>query len=35
MNESTSCVIFHSVLLYKLVMIKRLEQECELLSMSI
>jgi len=34
-NESTSCVICRLILLYELVMIMRLEQECEFISMSI
>jgi hypothetical protein len=34
-NESTNCVICCSALLYKLMMITRLEQECEFMSMSI
>jgi hypothetical protein len=34
-NESASCVTCYSTLLYELVMITRLEQECEFMSMSI
>ena len=34
-NESTSCVTCRSTLLYELVMIMRLEQECKFMSMSI
>jgi hypothetical protein len=34
-NKSTSCVTCRSALLYKLVMITRLEHECEFMSMSI
>ena len=34
-NESTSCVTCRSTLLYELVMITRLEQGCEFISMSI
>jgi hypothetical protein len=35
MNESTSCVTCRPTLLYELVMITRLEQECEFMRMSI
>jgi hypothetical protein len=34
-NESTSCVTCCSTLLYDLIMLTRLEQECEFMSMSI
>jgi hypothetical protein len=34
-NESTSCVTWCSTLLYELVMITKLEQECEFISISI
>ena len=34
-NESTSCVTCHSTLLYELMMIMRLEQECEFITMLI
>jgi hypothetical protein len=34
-NKSTSCVTCSSTLLYELVMIMRLKQECEFMSMSI
>jgi hypothetical protein len=34
-NESTSCVTYCSILLYELVMITRLEQECEFMGMLI
>jgi len=34
-NESTSCVIYYSTLLYDLIILTRLEQECEFMSISI
>jgi hypothetical protein len=34
-NESTSCVIYCSTLLYDLIILTRLEQECEFMSISI